>query len=170
MDLKEKITKALFQTFEPEYLRLEDDDGISGFVVSRYFKEMPAIDRQARIEQTLQNAPLAREERRRILMIAGITPEEYDAVGVRIRVREIKELGKGKFEIRLSGGLPDAEYVRGALKNQKGIDTTDPMPLNGANGGEMSFRANGTATMPLTKERVIRVLKKDQYVEVMANA
>ena len=81
MDLKDKTLKALSQSLEPEYMRLEDDDGISGFVVTRLFKGMSSLDRQERIEEILQNASLTQEERRQILMIAGLTPEEYDAVG-----------------------------------------------------------------------------------------
>ena len=34
----------------------------------------------------------------------------------------------------------------------------------------MSFRAKGTEADPLTKAKAIRVLKKDPYIEVMANA
>jgi hypothetical protein len=34
MELKERIVNALVQTLKAEYVRLEDDDGITGFVVS----------------------------------------------------------------------------------------------------------------------------------------
>jgi len=166
MDLKDKIMKALFQSFEPEFMRIEDDDGISGFVVSRSFRGISSLDRQGRIEKTLQKTPLAREERRRILMIAGLTPEEYEAVGVRIRVPEVKQIAGGALEILVYGGLSDAEYVRKTLNNQKGVQTTDPKPVGDAYGLLNSFRAQGTEANPLTKEKTLRLLKKDRYVEV----
>jgi hypothetical protein len=170
MDLKDKIINALFQSLQPEYVRLDDDDGISGFVVSRVFKGMSTLNRQGRIDEVLQNASLTQQEQRRILMIAGLTPEEYEAVGARIRVHKVKEMAGGVLEVLLHGGLSDAEYVRGALNNQKGVRTTDPKPVSGAIGVLMSFRANGSEANPLTKEKAIRVLKKDQYIEVMSNA
>jgi hypothetical protein len=170
MDLKQKIINTLRESLNAEYVLLEDDDGISGFVVSRTFREMSTLDRQEKIEESLQNASLAQDERRRVLMIAGLTPEEYDAVGVRIRVKSVTERAKGELEIVLRGGWSDAEYVRGALNNQKGVRTTEPKPVSGALGELMSFRARGTDANPLTKERAVRVLKKDQYIEVLSDA
>jgi hypothetical protein len=170
VDLKDKIIKALLQSLEGEYVRLEDDGGISGFVVSRQFQGMPTLDRQGRIEQALEGAPLAREERRRILMIAGLTPEEYEAVGARIRVSQVRELAGGGVEILVQGGLSDAEYVRGALGNQKGVQTTEPKPAGGAVRGLMTFRAKGPEGTPLTKEKALRVLKRDPYIEIVSNA
>jgi len=170
MDLKDKIIDVLGQSLEPEYVRLEDDDGISGFVVSRAFDEMSTLDRQGKIEEALRKAPLTPEERRRILMIAGLTPEEYETVGARIRVHRVKEMAGGGLEILVHGVLSDAEYARGALNNQKGVQTTDPKPVGKAMGVLMSFRAKGDEANPLTKERAVRVLRKDRYIEVMPNA
>jgi hypothetical protein len=170
MELKDKIIEALSQALKPEYMRLEDDDGISGFVVSRKFKGMSGLDRQEKIDDVLQKPPLTQEERRRILMIAGLTPEEYEAVGVRVRIHKVKEMAGGAVEIQLHGGLSDAEYVRGTFSNAKGVQTTDPKPVNGAVGVLMSFRAKGSEGNPLTKDKALRILKKDQYIEVMADA
>jgi len=170
MDLKDKILTALVEPLQPEYMRLEDDDGISGFVVSRVFKGMDSLDRQTRIEEILQNTPLTREERRRILMIAGLTPQEYDAVGVRIRVHRVRELADGGVEIVLHGGLSDAEYVRGVIGSQKGVQTTDPKPVSGAIGVLRSFEAKRAGANAFTRSKAIQALKKDQYIEVMANA
>lgn len=44
MDLKEKIIASLFQSLQPEYVRLEEDDDISGFVVSRSFEGISSLD------------------------------------------------------------------------------------------------------------------------------
>jgi hypothetical protein len=170
MDLKQKLINALRESLNVEYALLEDDDGISGFVVARTFNGLSGLDRQGKIEESLENASLTPDERRRVLMIAGLTPEEYDAVGVRIRVKSVTERAKGELEIVLRGGGSDAEYVRGALNNQKGVRTTEPKPVSGAIGELMSFRARGTDANPLTKEKAIRVLKKDQYIEVLSDA
>lgn len=170
MDLKDKIIEALVQSLEPEYVRLEDDDGISGFVVSSRFKETSMMDRQGMIEEVLQQASLTPKERRQILMIAGLTPEEYATVGARIRVHRVKEMGGGSVEISLHGGLSDAEYVRGLFNKLKGVQTSTPKPVSGAIGVLMYFRAKGSDTNPLTKEKAIRALKKDEYIEVMSNA
>jgi hypothetical protein len=172
MDIKDKIIKGLFQALKPEYVRLEDDDGISGFVVSRQFEGMSTLDRQGLIEKVLSKGPqpLTQGERRRVLIIAGLTPIEYESVGARIMVHSVREMTAGAVEVLLRGSLSDAEYVRGALKNQKGVRTTEPKPANGALGLSMSFRAKGTEATPLTKEKTIRILRKDPYIEVTPNA
>jgi hypothetical protein len=103
-------------------------------------------------------------------MIAGLTPAEYDTVGARIRVDEVKELAGGAVEVLLHGGPSDAEYVRGTLNNRRGVHTTEPTQVPGAVGVLMSFRAKGTAATPLTKAKAIRILNSDQYIRVMPDA
>ena len=169
MDVKDTIVNALVKALQAEYVRLENDDGISGFVVSRQFEGMSTLDRQGRIDESLSKASLTPQQRRQVLMIAGLTPEEYDAVGAHIRVHKVREMSGSTVEVFLDGGPSDANYVRGALKNQKGVQTTEPKPVPGAL-GVMSFRANGTEVSPLTREKAIRVLKKDPYIMVMPNA
>ncbi len=172
MNIREKVIAALSEAFEPAYVHLEDDDGISGFVVSRQFEGLSTLDRQGRIEAALAAATsrLTQDERRQILMIAGLTPAEYDAVGVRIRVERVKESAAGSVEVLVEGASSDAEYVRGALNNQKGVRTTEPRHVAGAQRMLMSFRAKGTEATPLTKEKTIRLLKKDPYIEVTPGA
>jgi hypothetical protein len=128
------------------------------------------VDRQARIDEILRQVPLTRDELRRVLMIAGLTLEEYLAVGTRIRVHRVKEMGGDAVEITLHGGWSDAQYVQGAIKNQKDVETTDPQPVQGADGVFMSFRARGSQANPLTKEKAMRVLSTDPCIEVMSNA
>lgn len=171
MEIQEKIIAALRAAFGADFVHLDDDDGISGFVVSAKFEQMPALDRQQRIDEALLNAaePLSREERRRILMIAGLTPLEYESVGARIRVHEVRELGAGSLKVIVRGGYSDAIYVRGALANQKGVTVTEPQPIAGAP-FLMSFEARGTEADPLTKARAILVLQSDPYIEVLQNA
>jgi hypothetical protein len=172
MDLKDKIVTALSQALKVEYIRLEDDDGISGFVVSPQFEGMSAVERQGRIDEALSKAsdPLTPEEQRQVLMIAGLTPVEYQAIGVRVRIHRVKEMAQGAVEVSLRGGPSDAEYVRGTLNNEKGVETTEPKQVPGAEGVLMSFRAKGAKAAPLTKEKALRILKKDRYIEVMPGA
>lgn len=94
MDIKEKIVKAFVHRLGAQYTRLEDDDGISGFVVSPTFDGMSAFDRQVLIEEALSKGPepLTRDELRAVLMIAALAPVEYDAVGAPIRVQRIREI------------------------------------------------------------------------------
>jgi hypothetical protein len=169
MELTERIEDALRKSLGAEYVRLENDDGISGFVVSRHFENLSALERQEQIDNALREAaqPLSAEEQRQVLMIAGLTPLEYESVGTRIRVHRIRELNDGWIEVMLRGVYTDAQYVRGALNNQKGVTTTEPEPSPGARGVLMTFRARGTEANPLTKEKTIDLLKADPYIAVV---
>src|ERR1700730_13194705 len=113
MDLKEKVTEALRQGLKPEYMRIEDDDGIYGFVVSPRFRGVSSLDRQTRIDKALRKSPIRMTpaELRQVFMIAGLTPVEYEAVGAKIRIHNVKELAGGEVEVTIHGGLSDAEYV-----------------------------------------------------------
>ena len=83
MDLKEKIEEALRSSIHSESIRLEDDDGISGFVVSSAFRGLSAIERQTLIDQALRDrsAGLTGRNYRQILVIAALTPAEYEVRG-----------------------------------------------------------------------------------------
>jgi acid stress-induced BolA-like protein IbaG/YrbA len=82
VDLKEKVTVALKGAFTGARLRLEDDDGISGFVVSAEFNGMSALDRQTLIDKVLRHSTVkfSKQERRNILAIAALTPAEFETV------------------------------------------------------------------------------------------
>jgi stress-induced morphogen len=169
MGIKDKVVNALRNSFDAEYIRLEDDDGISGFVVSPSFTGKSPLDRQLMIDKALSNDSLTREEQRHVLMIAALTPEEYETVGVRVRVHRVKQLAGGAVEIILHGALPDANYVRTTL-DKHGFKTTNPKPVADAVGLLMSLRAKGTPSLPLTRQKAVRMLKRDPYIEVAANA
>ncbi len=171
MDIREKIIKALSERFLVQHARLEADDGISGFVVSPRFQGMSTLDRQRLIDDALRgrSARLTDAEKRQVLMIAALTPDEHEAVGARVRVDKVKALAGGTVEVRLQGAFSDAEYVRGALNNQKGVQTTEPRHVACAAKSLMSFRAKATGATPLTKARVIRILKSDHYIQLMPN-
>jgi hypothetical protein len=172
MDIRDKIVKALREFIEVDFVRLEEDDGISGFVVSPQFQNMSMLDRQALIGDALRksSSPLSPKEERQVLMIAGLTPLEYESVGARIRIQRVKELPKGAIEIILHGGYSDADYVRRALINQNGVQTTEPKPVADAVGILMSFRVQGTGATPMTKAKAIRILKSDRYIQLMPTA
>ncbi|MDB5350753.1 MAG: hypothetical protein JWN86_2000 [Planctomycetota bacterium] len=82
MDLKEKVSDALRHSLDPEFILLEDDEGISGFVVSSQFRGLSSLDRQVRIAHALRDSPkkFTKTERRQILAIAGLTPVEYEVI------------------------------------------------------------------------------------------
>ena len=59
----------------PATVRLQDEDGIIGVVVSSAFKGLEAVDRRNLIWQALERG-LNAEERQRVVIIVAITPEE----------------------------------------------------------------------------------------------
>jgi acid stress-induced BolA-like protein IbaG/YrbA len=80
--LKEKVESALKGAIAANRIRLEDDDGISGFIVSSDFRGMTALDRQTLIENALRHSSVkfTKPELRQILAIAALTPAEYETV------------------------------------------------------------------------------------------
>ncbi len=170
MELREKVLTILRKALEVRHARLEDDDGITGFVVSPQFQGMTSLDRQELIDDAFRRATdlLASEERRQILMIAALTPAEYETAGAPIRVDTVKAMAGGGVEIRLRGADSDAEYVRGVLRGLKGVSTTEPRQLADVGGTLMAFQARGTRAAPLTKARAMRILKRDRSIEVIA--
>ncbi len=87
MDLKEKVETALKGAVTATRIRLEDDDGISGFVVSTDFRGRSPLDRQTLIDKALRSSvvKLTKPELRQILAIAALTPAEYDTVDLKER-------------------------------------------------------------------------------------
>lgn len=87
MDLKEKVETALKGAVTATRIRLEDEDGISGFVVSADFRGMSPLDRQTLIDKALRNSAvrLTKPELRQILAIAALTPAEYETVDLKQR-------------------------------------------------------------------------------------
>jgi acid stress-induced BolA-like protein IbaG/YrbA len=84
MDLKEKVEHALSSHLQVDNIELVDDNGIYGFVVSPDFRGMSAIDRQTLIDHALRDpkAKLSKREFRQILVIAALTPVEYEVRGL----------------------------------------------------------------------------------------
>jgi len=83
MDLKEKVTEALRQHLHPDHIILENDEGISGYIVSPQFQKMPSLERQRRISNALRESSVkfTKAELCQVLAIAALTPAEYEALG-----------------------------------------------------------------------------------------
>ena len=74
--LVRKLEKVLTERFPaPATIRLEDLDGIIGVITSTEFAGMDGMDRQDLIGEIIEPR-LSLEERRRIQVIVGVTPEE----------------------------------------------------------------------------------------------
>jgi acid stress-induced BolA-like protein IbaG/YrbA len=82
MDLKEKVEDAVKRCVHADQIRLEDDEGVYGFVVSPQFRSMSAIDRQTLIYDALHGSSVkfSKRELRRGLAIAALTPAEYETI------------------------------------------------------------------------------------------
>ncbi len=71
-----KLKRILQEQFPPpDKVDLRDEDGIIGVVTSRRFHRMDTMRRQDVIHDILA-ASLNPEERRHVLLIVGVTPEE----------------------------------------------------------------------------------------------
>ena len=79
MDLSEKVRQALVRALKPEQIILDAEGGISGYVVSKRFRRKEVLDRHMMIDKALRNpsAGLKPEEIRRVVLLVGLTPEEY---------------------------------------------------------------------------------------------
>ena len=79
MAIVRKLKKILEEQFpSPDKVQLRDDDGIIGVVTSKRFRRMDTMERQDLIHDILATQ-LTGEERRHVLLIVGVTPEEQAA-------------------------------------------------------------------------------------------
>ncbi len=83
MGLKEKVWQTLSDYFTPDEMVLNDDEAITGFLVSPRFKKMETLDRMDLVDTALATGKFTRRERGKILLIAPLTPAEYKAVAPR---------------------------------------------------------------------------------------
>lgn len=79
MDLVEKVKHILERALAIEDIKLEDDGGVIGYVVSNDFHGLEFIDRQMKIHKALRAGPtpLTAGELRRVAAIAALTPDEF---------------------------------------------------------------------------------------------
>jgi hypothetical protein len=71
-----KLKRILVERFpSPDIIKLEDHDGIIGVITSDRFSGMETIDRQNLIGEIIARH-LTLEERQRVQVIVGVTPEE----------------------------------------------------------------------------------------------
>jgi stress-induced morphogen len=81
MAVVRKLKKILEERFPPpDKVNLRDDDGIIGVVTSKRFRRLDAMQRQDLIHDVLATR-LTGEERRHVLLIVAVTPEEEAANG-----------------------------------------------------------------------------------------
>lgn len=162
MDLQAKTVSALDEAFHPELLTLEEEEGLSGFIVAKGFQGLTGMERQERIQKAL--APLSSAERRRVVMIAALTPAEYGEIGTPIRVRGIGEKG-GQIAVILQGGHADAERVR-AIFERAGMTASKPRSVADGEGVFTEIRIKGSPRRPATKESVLGLLATDPVIEM----
>lgn len=75
-----RVEALLREAFPPpDHVSVEDDDGIVGIVASARFRGLESMDRQAIIWDAL-DAKLPEEQRKRILIVVAVTPEEQRAM------------------------------------------------------------------------------------------
>lgn len=71
-----KLKRILEERFPPpDKVDLRDDDGIIGVVTSKRFRRMDTMQRQDLIHDILASR-LTAEERRKVVLIVAVTPEE----------------------------------------------------------------------------------------------
>lgn len=76
-----KLKKILQDRFPPpDKVVLRDDDGVIGVVTSKHFRRLDTMQRQNLIHDILATH-LSAEERRHVLLIVAVTPEEEVANG-----------------------------------------------------------------------------------------
>ncbi len=81
MELKEKVERALRNHFQVDYLKLMDNEGIHGFVVSPDFEDLSSSERRGLLREASRDptADLTDCERRQFSFISTLTPAEYEA-------------------------------------------------------------------------------------------
>lgn len=76
MAVARKLKKILEEQFpSPDKVKLRDDDGIIGIVTSKRFRRLDPMQRQDLIFDILASH-LSPEERRHVVLIVAVTPEE----------------------------------------------------------------------------------------------
>ncbi len=83
LKIKIKVATVLEKLFEAKYISAEytnstEEDGIYGWIVSKKFEGMSALERRMQIETALKNS-LTKEEQDQIRIIIAITPDENKA-------------------------------------------------------------------------------------------
>ena len=84
-----------------------------------------------------------------------------------IRVHKVNQLADGSLRIAVHGQAVDGEYVAGRLKNEKGVQTTEPTRESGTDGMLVYFVARGSDANPLTRQRVVSIMQADPEIELV---
>ena len=76
MAVVQKLKRILAEHFPPpDKVELRDEDGIIGIITSKRFRPLNTIQRQDQIHDLLVTH-LSGEERRQVVLVIGVTPEE----------------------------------------------------------------------------------------------
>jgi hypothetical protein len=81
MDLVQRVKRLLRRRFAPADIKLDDDDGVTGYIVSPMLRGKSSLERQTEIDEVLRDASarLSQEDLSRILLIAALTPVEFES-------------------------------------------------------------------------------------------
>ena len=86
MDAGAAVKDVLVKHFNPEKIHLEEEDGrVSGYVVSKHFDGVPALERQQQIYGALRDkrSGLSRKHIDQIAIVAALTPAEFRSLDPR---------------------------------------------------------------------------------------
>jgi acid stress-induced BolA-like protein IbaG/YrbA len=168
VDLVTKIASILKPALALERIYLDvEDDAITGYVVSKRFQGMSSLDRQKLLVKELKSAPapLTPEELRQILMIAALTPIEFDSVGAKIKIQRITESDDGDLVIVLKGNHQDGEFIQELLEKDANLVSAEIQDVPDAP-FLTKVVAHGTKDAPLTQKRAVALLASD-FVSLM---
>jgi hypothetical protein len=80
MALVRKLKRILTKAFPPpDKVSLRDHHGLIGIVTSTRFRNMDTMARQDVLQEVLEEHDLSAEEKRQILILVAVTPEEEAA-------------------------------------------------------------------------------------------
>jgi hypothetical protein len=75
-----KLRRILTKEFpSPDRVSLRDRDGIIGIITSTRFRDMDSMDRLTLLNELLKQHGLSHEEKREIVILVPVTPEEEEA-------------------------------------------------------------------------------------------
>jgi hypothetical protein len=166
MEIEEKLMSAL-RSIQPDSVRLDIDDfGISGVVISATFRGMSGMERQDRIDDCLdREESFTPEERRRIVFLAAMTPEEYDNVGATIPIYGIERLDAA-VAVRFHGTPSDADYLRGILSRDESLAFDAPKKRESRSGVSLELVVRRRDGGELAVDLVRDLLSRDRIVSL----
>jgi hypothetical protein len=166
MEFEAKVMNAL-RPLQLESVRLDmEGERVSGVLISKTFRGMSSLDRQFRIDEYLdREESFTPEERRRIVFLAALTPEEYDNMGATIPIYGIDRIDDA-VAVRFHGTPSDADYLRTVLGRDESLTFDAPEKRESRSGVslEMFVRRRDGSVPPV--DLVRDLLSRDQFVSL----